>query len=95
MSGSQPQPTTSSVEPYAPSVQIPALTLKHSIQKHVQLHGILRGVCRKLGTYNPEIQSLKLSLELVKFVVNTVDAIVKKGNRYDIGKEQLVIEILT
>ena len=95
MSGSQPLPASSSVVPSAPSVQIPALNLKHSIQKHVQYNGILRGVCHKLETEIPELQSLKLSPELTKLVANTIEAIIEKGNRYDIDKQQLVVEILT
>ena len=95
MSGLQPQPTSSSVVPSAPSVQIPALILKHTIQKHVQYNGILRGVCHKLETEIPELQSLKLSPELTKLVANTIEAIVEKGNPFDIDKQQLVVEILT
>ena len=95
MSGSQPLPASSSVVPSAPSVQIPALNLKHSIQKHVQYNGILRGVCHKLETEIPELQSLKLSPELTKLVANTIEAIVEKGNPFDIDKQQLVVEILT
>ena len=59
MSGSQTQPATSSVVLSAPSIQIPTLNLKHSIQKHVQYNSILRGVCHKLETEIPELQSLK------------------------------------
>ena len=88
-------PATSSVVPSAPSVQILALNLKHSIQKHVQYNGILRGVCHKLKTEIPELQSLKLSPELTKLVCNTAEAIIEKGNRYDIDKQQLVVETLT
>ena len=96
MSGSQtPLPASSSVVPSAPSVQIPTLKLKHSIQKHVQYNGILRGVCHKLETEIPELQSLKLSPELTKLVANTIEAIVEKGNPFDIDKQQLVVEILT
>ena len=91
----QRQPASSSVVPSSPSVQIPTLNLKHSIQKHVQYNGILRGVCHKLEMEIPELQSLKLSPESTKLVANTVEAIIEKENRNDIDKQQLVVEILT
>ena len=55
----------------------------------------MRGVCHKLETEIPELQSLKLRPELTKLVANTVEAIIEKGNRYNIDKQQLVVEILT
>ena len=94
MSELQSHPESSSVFPYAASVQIPALNLEHRLQKLVQYDGILRGVCHKLKTETHDLHSFKLSLELNKLVANSVEAIIVKGNRYDIDKQQLVVEIL-
>ena len=94
MSETQPQPASLSVVPSAPSVQIPVLNLKQSIQKHVQYSGTLRGVCLKLESEILELQTLKLIPHLTKLVANTVEANVKKGNFFNIDKQQLVVEIL-
>ena len=94
MSGNQ-LPASSSVVSTPLSVQIPALNLKHSIQKHVQYNGIIRGILAKLEAEIPELQDLKLSTELTKLVCNTVESIVEKGNPFGIDKEALVVEILT
>jgi len=86
---------TSSVVPTAPSVEIPQLNLKHSINKHVQYHGILRGIVQKLDAEIPNIEELKLNPEVTKLVTNLVEDIIKKGNPFGIDKQQLVLEILT
>ena len=87
--------STSSVVSTAPSVQIPQLNLKHSINKHVQYHGIVRWIVQKLEDEIPELQNLKLNPEITKLVCNLVEEIIKKGNPFDIDKQQLVLEILT
>jgi hypothetical protein len=86
---------TTSVVSTAPSVEIPQLNLKHSINKHVQYHGIVRGIVQKIEDEIPELQNLKLNPEITKLVCNLVEEIIKKGNPFDIDKQQLVLEILT
>lgn len=86
---------TSSVVSTAPSVEIPQLNLKHSIHKHVQYHGIIRGIVQKLEAEIPNIEELKLNPEVTKLVTNLVEDIIKKGNPFGIDKQQLVLEILT
>jgi hypothetical protein len=85
---------TTSVVSTAPSVEIPQLNLKHSINKHVQYHGIVRGIVQKIEDEIPELQNLKLNPEITKLVCNLVEEIIKKGNPFDIDKQQLVLEIL-
>ena len=87
--------STSSVVSTAPSVEIPQLNLKHSINKHVQYHGIVRGIVQKIEDEIPELQNLKLNPEITKLVCNLVEEIIKKGNPFDIDKQQLVLEILS
>ena len=67
---------TSSVVSTAPSVEIPQLSLKHSIQKHVTYNGILRGVVQKLEAEIPELQDLKLNPEVTKLVCSLVEDII-------------------
>ena len=86
---------TTSVVSTAPSVEIPQLNLKHSINKHVQYHGIVRGIVQKLEDEIPELQNLKLNPEVTNLVCNLVEEIIKKGNPFGIDKQQLVLEILT
>ena len=86
---------TSSVVSTAPSVEIPQLNLKHSIHKHVTYNGILRGIVQKLEAEIPELQDLKLNVEITKLVCSLVEEIIKKGNPFGIDKQSLVLEILT
>ena len=86
---------TTSVVSTAPSVEIPQLNLKHSINKHVQYHGIVRGIVQKIEDEIPELQNLKLNPEITKLVCNLVEEIIKKGTPFDIDKQQLVLEILS
>ena len=86
---------TSSVVSTAPSVEIPQLSLKHSIQKHVTYNGILRWVVQKLEAEIPEFQDLKLNPEVTKLVCSLVEDIIKKDNPFGIDKQSLVLEILT
>ena len=79
----------------APSVKIPELSLKHSIQKHVQYKGIVQGILDKLKNEIPDIDELKLNPEVTKLVCNLVEAIVEKGNPYALDKQEIVLEILT
>ena len=79
----------------APSVKIPELSLKHSIQKHVQYKGIVQGILDKLKSEIPDIDELKLNPEVTKLVCNLVEAIVEKGNPYALDKQEIVLEILT
>jgi len=86
---------TSSVVLTAPSVEIPQLNLKHSIQKHVTYKGIVLGIVEKIRTEIPDIDELKLNPEITKLVCNLVEDIIKKGNPFGIEKQALVLEILT
>ena len=86
---------TSSVVSTAPSVEIPQLNLKHSIKKHVTYKGIVLGIVEKIRTEIPDIDDLKLDVEITKLVCNLVEDIIKKGNPFGIEKQQLVLEILT
>ena len=86
---------TSSVVSTAPSVEIPQLNLKHSIHKHVTYNGILRGIVQKLEAEIPELQDLKLNVEITKLVCSLVEDIIKKGNLFGIDKQSLVLKILT
>ena len=86
---------TSSVVLTAPSVEIPQLNLKHSIQKHVTYKGIVLGIVEKIRTEIPDIDELKLNPEITKLVCNLVEDIIKKGNPFGIEKQTLVLEILT
>ena len=86
---------TSSVVSTAPSIEIPQLNLKHSIHKHVTYNGILRGIVHKLESEIPELQDLKLNVEITKLVCNLVEDIIKKGNPFGLDKQTLVLEILT
>ena len=86
---------TSSVVLTAPSVEIPQLNLKHSIQKHVTYKGIVLGIVEKIRTEIPDIDELKLDVEITKLVCNLVEDIIKKGNPFGIEKQALVLEILT
>ena len=86
---------TTSVVTSAPSVEIPQLNLKHSIHKHVTYNGILRGIVQKLEAEIPELQELKLNVEITKLVCSLVEDIIKKGNPFGIEKQTLVLEILT
>ena len=61
---------TSSVALTAPSVEIPQLNLKHSIQKHVTYKGIVLGIVEKIKTETPDIHELKLNPEITKLVCN-------------------------
>ena len=79
----------------APSVKIPELSLKHSIQKHVQYKGIVQGILDKLKNEIPDVDELKLNPEVTKLVCNLVEAIVEKGNPYALDKQEIVLEILT
>ena len=88
-------PATFSVVSAAPSVQIPQLNLKHSIQKHVTYKGIVMGIVEKIRTEIPDIDELKLDVEVTKMVCNLVEDIIKKGNPFGIEKQALVLEILT
>ena len=86
---------TSSLVLTAPSVEIPQLNLKHSIQKHVTYKGIVLGIVEKIRTEIPDIDELKLNPEITKMVCNLVEDIIKKGNPFGIEKQTLVLEILT
>jgi len=86
---------TTSVVSSAPSVEIPQLNLKHSIHKHVTYNGILRGIVQKLEAEIPELQDLKLNVEITKLVCSLVEDIIKKGNPFGIEKQTLVLEVLT
>ena len=86
---------TSSVVSTAPSVEIPQLNLKHSIHKHVTYKGIVLGIVEKIRTEIPDIDELKLDVEITKLVCNLVEDIIKKGNPFGIEKQALVLEILT
>ena len=86
---------TSSVVLTAPSVEIPQLNLKHSIQKHVTYKGIVLGIVEKIRTEIPDIDELKLNPEITKMVCSLVEDIIKKGNPFGIDKQALVLEILT
>ena len=86
---------TSSVVLSTPSVEIPQLNLKHSIQKHVTYKGIVLGIVEKIRTEIPDIDELKLDVEITKLVCNLVEDIIKKGNPFGIEKQALVLEILT
>jgi hypothetical protein len=88
-------PATFSVVSAAPSVQIPQLNLKHSIQKHVTYKGIVMGIVEKIRTEIPDIDELKLDVEVTKLVCSLVEDIIKKGNPFGIEKQALVLEILT
>ena len=77
-------PATFSVVSAAPSVQIPQLNLKHSIQKHVTYKGIVMGIVEKIRTEIPDIDELKLDVEVTKMVCNLVKDIIKKGNPFGI-----------
>jgi hypothetical protein len=88
-------PATFSVVSAAPSVQIPQLNLKHSIQKHVTYKGIVMGIVEKIKTEIPDIDELKLDVEITKLVCSLVEDIIKKGNPFGIEKQALVLEILT
>ena len=88
-------PATFSVVSAAPSVQIPQLNLKHSIQKHVTYKGIVMGIVEKIRTEIPDIDELKLDVEVTKMVCTLVEDIIKKGNPFGIEKQALVLEILT
>jgi len=86
---------TTSVVSSAPSVEIPQLNLKQSIHKHVTYNGILRGIVQKLEAEIPELQDLKLNVEITKLVCSLVEDIIKKGNPFGIEKQTLVLEVLT
>ena len=86
---------TSSVVLTAPSVEIPTLNLKHSIKKHVTYKVIVLGIVEKIRTDIPDIDDLKLDVEITKLVCNLVEDIIKKGNPFGIEKQALVLEILT
>ena len=86
---------TLSVVSTAPSIEIPQLNFKHSIHKHVTYNGILRGIVHKLESEIPELQDLKLNVEITKLVCNLVEDIIKKGNPFGLDKQTLVLEILT
>ena len=86
---------TSSVVFTAPSVEIPQSNLKQRIKKHVTYKGIVLGIVEKIRTEIPDIDELKLDVEITKLVCNLVEDIIKKGNPFGIEKQALVLEILT
>lgn len=73
--------STSSVVSTAPSVEIPQLNLKHSINKHVQYHGIVRGIVQKIEDEIPELQNLKLNPEFFFFNKRSIKKLYKTSAR--------------
>jgi hypothetical protein len=53
------------------------------------------GIVDKIRTEIPDIDELKLDVEVTKMVCNLVEDIIKKGNPFGIEKQALVLEILT
>ena len=47
----------------------------------------------KIRTEIPDIEDLKLDVEVTKLVCNLVEDIIKKGNPFSIEKQTLVLEI--
>ena len=77
-----------------PSVTIPALELKHSIKRHCDYHGLLRGLASKLQDEVPDILNLRLDPESTLLACNIIENVIPKGNPFGLDKLQLVCDVL-
>ena len=77
-----------------PSVSIPALELKHSIKRHCDYHGLLRGLASKLQEEVPDILGLRLDPELTLLACNIIENVIPKGNPFGLEKMSLVCDVL-
>jgi hypothetical protein len=64
---------------------------KHNLNNHVLYQDIITNITTKLCSI-PNIASLKGDIELILYICNVTENIVKKGNKID--KKALVIQIL-
>jgi len=74
------------------NISLPDIYIKNSLDKHVTYNVILKSIVDKLNEI-PELHKLRVNVDLIKLVVNIIENLVEKGNKNEINKKELCVEI--
>ena len=76
-------------------MQDSGISIKNSLQKHTLFHNLLDDIIKKLSNEIKCIEKIRLDPELNLLTCNLIENSIANGNKFDIEKKQLAIQILT
>ena len=76
-------------------MQDSGVVIKHSLQRHTLFYNLMDGIITKLKNQIKQIDKLKLDPELTLLVCNLIENSIPTGNKYNIDKQNLALEVLS
>ena len=76
-------------------MQASGVILKNSLKKHTLFYNLIDDIVQKIQSEIKAIDKLRLDPELTLLICNLIENSIATGNKFDINKKQLAIQIMT
>ena len=76
-------------------MQASGVILKNSLKKHTLFYNLIDDIVQKIQSEIKAIDKLRLDVELTLLICNLIENSIATGNKFDINKKQLAIQIMT